>query len=114
MSDLEKILQISSFQTLAVVIYLFLAFVTFVVLKYKKVNNNKLLKFAFLVSIVFGLISVFINVNQTQLDEIRIWLNIIPSIFIYFTLFFIPFLFGVKIITLLIIKEHTKKITTRV
>lgn len=110
MSDLEKILQISSIQTLLVVIYLVFAFIIFIVLSAKKINNNIILAISFIASFIFGFIGIYITFNSTQLDEIHIWLNLIPSIFIYFTLFFLPVLIGVKITTLLIMKDYRKKL----
>ncbi len=111
MKNLEKIFQISSLQTLFIVFYLIISLMIITLLFVKKVQWNKILLTSLSIGILGGISVYFLNINKSvNVDEAYIWLNMIPDIFIYFSLFFSPLLLGIKIIHLFLNDEKNRRI----
>jgi len=110
MKNLEKIFQISSFQTLFIVFYLIASIIIITIFFVKKVKWNIILFTSLIIGILGSIGINLLNINNSlEITEANVWLNMIPSIFLFFSLFFSPFLLGVKIIHLFLNDEKNKK-----
>ena len=110
MKNLEKIFEISSLQTLFIVFYLIVSMIVIFTLFAKKIKWNMILIISLSIGILGGVSTYFLNINSNvTVGEVHSWLNMFPSIFIYFILFFSPFLFGIKIIHLFLCNNRNRK-----
>lgn len=114
MKSLEKIFQVSSLHTLFIVFYLIISIVIITLLFVKKAKWNIILLTSLFIGMLGGIGIYFANINKAvETKEANIWLNMIPSIFMSFSLFFSPILLGTKIIHLFLNNDKNKKVNIK-
>jgi len=105
-----KIIEISSYEMLGVVLYLIASTIFIIWSIKKKVNFNKMLLSSLIIGIIGSIGIHFLNMEGgNKENEVEIWLNLFPEIFFFIILLLTPVLLIFKITYLILnIKSNSK------
>lgn len=118
MKDFLGLLQITNWSTFTIVLYLIISIILISIIWFKKYSLITRIVISLIIGIIGGIITILFSIEHSwvwstttgeisQYTEYILWLNIIPTIFVSFMLFFSPFLLFSRISDILL-NENNK------